>query len=265
MAARIGLSSPCSRTSAMGRTRRLASGPKPDIALIGPKRSLPRAVPGGKRTLGANFVTGGKPSRRVQQLEMGSDLYRAFTIALRRYSIRWPASGQRSSNGNIGPRLASCLFERGHAMVWSAISTRNETIPIVRGGWLDALRFIVAAVIVLHRFQGAGQVALAGGPPSGLRAGRIPADQLLPDRQRLCADAGRWGVGRGREDVGGRFLRQTLPAGLARAHHHGAEPRRPGPRQRRSGRRARKPEWFAKKVWIAPWVAGWAGIGAARR
>lgn len=48
-------------------------------------------------------------------------------------------------------------------MAWSAISTRNETPPIGRGGWLDALRFIVAALIILHHFQGAGPVPLAEG------------------------------------------------------------------------------------------------------
>ena len=32
-------------------------------------------------------------------------------------------------------------------MAWTAISTRNETLPIVRGGWLDALRFLVAGLI----------------------------------------------------------------------------------------------------------------------
>lgn len=46
-------------------------------------------------------------------------------------------------------------------MAWTAISTRNETTPIVRGGWLDALRFIVAALIILHHFQGAGPAPLA--------------------------------------------------------------------------------------------------------
>lgn len=46
-------------------------------------------------------------------------------------------------------------------MVWTAISTRNGTTPIARGGWLDALRFIVAALIVLHHFQAAGPHALA--------------------------------------------------------------------------------------------------------
>jgi len=46
-------------------------------------------------------------------------------------------------------------------MAWTAISTRNETTPIVRGGWLDALRFTVASLIILHHFQGAGPVPLA--------------------------------------------------------------------------------------------------------
>ena len=46
-------------------------------------------------------------------------------------------------------------------MVWAAISTRNETPPISRGGWLDALRFIVASLIILHHFQAAGPAPLA--------------------------------------------------------------------------------------------------------
>jgi peptidoglycan/LPS O-acetylase OafA/YrhL len=45
-------------------------------------------------------------------------------------------------------------------MARPAISNRNETLPIARGGWLDALRFIVAGLIILHHFQGAGPVAL---------------------------------------------------------------------------------------------------------
>jgi peptidoglycan/LPS O-acetylase OafA/YrhL len=48
-------------------------------------------------------------------------------------------------------------------MARPAISNRNETLPIARGGWLDALRFIVAGLIILHHFQGAGPVALAEG------------------------------------------------------------------------------------------------------
>ena len=46
-------------------------------------------------------------------------------------------------------------------MPWRLISTRNETVQIARGGWLDALRFIVAFLIILHHFQAAGPVPLA--------------------------------------------------------------------------------------------------------
>ena len=46
-------------------------------------------------------------------------------------------------------------------MPWTLISTRNETVRIARGGWLDALRFIVASLIILHHFQAAGPVPLA--------------------------------------------------------------------------------------------------------
>jgi peptidoglycan/LPS O-acetylase OafA/YrhL len=46
-------------------------------------------------------------------------------------------------------------------MAWTAISTRNETPRIARGGWLDALRFIVASLIILHHYQAAGPVPLA--------------------------------------------------------------------------------------------------------
>lgn len=46
-------------------------------------------------------------------------------------------------------------------MFATLISTRNGTPPIARGGWLDALRFIVASLIILHHFQAAGPHALA--------------------------------------------------------------------------------------------------------
>ncbi|CAN5283859.1 acyltransferase [soil metagenome] len=46
-------------------------------------------------------------------------------------------------------------------MAWTPITTRNETPPISRGGWLDALRFIVACLIILHHYQAAGPIPLA--------------------------------------------------------------------------------------------------------
>lgn len=46
-------------------------------------------------------------------------------------------------------------------MTGRLISTHFDTPAIQRGGWLDALRFIVACLIVVHHFQGAGPIALA--------------------------------------------------------------------------------------------------------
>lgn len=46
-------------------------------------------------------------------------------------------------------------------MGWSAFSSRNEPPPIMRGGWLDALRFIVASLIILHHFQASAPIPLA--------------------------------------------------------------------------------------------------------
>ncbi len=40
------------------------------------------------------------------------------------------------------------------------ITTRYGSPPIQRGGWLDALRFVVAFMIILHHFQGSAPVPL---------------------------------------------------------------------------------------------------------
>ena len=45
-------------------------------------------------------------------------------------------------------------------MSWFGISTQNGTPPIQRGGWLDALRFIVAGLMILHHYEQAAPVAL---------------------------------------------------------------------------------------------------------
>jgi peptidoglycan/LPS O-acetylase OafA/YrhL len=47
------------------------------------------------------------------------------------------------------------------AVSWLGISIRNETTPIARGGWLDAMRFIVACLIILHHYQLAAPIPLA--------------------------------------------------------------------------------------------------------
>jgi len=41
------------------------------------------------------------------------------------------------------------------------ISIRNETPPIQRGGWLDAMRFVVASLIIVHHYQLAAPIPLA--------------------------------------------------------------------------------------------------------
>ena len=102
------------------------------------------------------------------------------------------------------------------------------------------------------------------GSASGVRAGRLPAHQLLPDRQRLCADAGLWRLARRRPDVGRRLLRQAVPAGLARAHHHGAEPGRP--RRRGDGDRGRAAGTGMVRLGPALGPAGpGAGLRGSRR
>jgi peptidoglycan/LPS O-acetylase OafA/YrhL len=45
-------------------------------------------------------------------------------------------------------------------MSFFGISIRNETFPIQRGGWLDAMRFIVASLIIVHHYQLAAPIAL---------------------------------------------------------------------------------------------------------
>ena len=46
-------------------------------------------------------------------------------------------------------------------MGWKLFSSHNEPPPIMRGGWLDALRFIVASLIILHHFQASAPIPLA--------------------------------------------------------------------------------------------------------
>jgi peptidoglycan/LPS O-acetylase OafA/YrhL len=44
---------------------------------------------------------------------------------------------------------------------WLFTPSQNETPAIQRGGWLDALRFIVASLMILHHWQAAGPAPLA--------------------------------------------------------------------------------------------------------
>lgn len=103
-------------------------------------------------------------------------------------------------------------------MAWTAISTRNETIPIVRGGWLDALRFIVAGLIILHHFQGAGPIALAESlHPVFERGGFLLTNFFLIDSGYVLMRVYGAPVAGGRMSAGDFFLKRylrVLPAHL---------------------------------------------------
>lgn len=103
-------------------------------------------------------------------------------------------------------------------MAWTAISTRNETLPIVRGGWLDALRFIVAGLIILHHFQGAGPIALAESwHPVFERGGFLLTNFFLIDSGYVLMRVYGASVAGGRMSAGDFFLKRylrVLPAHL---------------------------------------------------
>lgn len=96
-------------------------------------------------------------------------------------------------------------------MAWTAISTRNETLPIVRGGWLDALRFIVAGLIILHHFQAAGPVALAEHVhPVFERGGFLLTNFFLIDSGYVLMRVYGASVAGGRMSAGTFFLKRYL-------------------------------------------------------
>jgi peptidoglycan/LPS O-acetylase OafA/YrhL len=96
-------------------------------------------------------------------------------------------------------------------MAWTAISTRNETPPIARGGWLDALRFIVASLIILHHFQAAGPVPLAEAlHPMFERGGFLLTNFFLIDSGYVLMRVYGGSVGSGRMSPGDFFLKRFL-------------------------------------------------------
>ncbi len=96
-------------------------------------------------------------------------------------------------------------------MAWTAISYRNETPPIARGGWLDALRFIVAFLIILHHFQGAGPFALAEHVhPVFERGGFLLTNFFLIDSGYVLMRVYGGAVGRGAMSPGDFVLKRVL-------------------------------------------------------
>ncbi|MBL0967756.1 MAG: acyltransferase [Brevundimonas sp.] len=97
------------------------------------------------------------------------------------------------------------------AVAWTAISTRNETLPIVRGGWLDALRFIVAGLIILHHFQMSAPVPLAEGlHPVFERGGFLLTNFFLIDSGYVLMRVYGASVAGGRMSAGDFFLKRYL-------------------------------------------------------
>ncbi|WP_374321412.1 acyltransferase family protein [Brevundimonas sp.] len=96
-------------------------------------------------------------------------------------------------------------------MPWSLISTRNETVQIVRGGWLDALRFIVAFLIILHHFQAAGPEPLAHLiNPIFERGGFLLTNFFLIDSGYVLMRVYGAAVDKGRMSPGDFFLKRFL-------------------------------------------------------
>ena len=96
-------------------------------------------------------------------------------------------------------------------MPWSLISTRNETVRIARGGWLDALRFIVAFLIILHHFQAAGPAPLAHlVNPIFERGGFLLTNFFLIDSGYVLMRVYGAAVDKGRMSPGDFFLKRFL-------------------------------------------------------
>ena len=96
-------------------------------------------------------------------------------------------------------------------MPWRLISTRNETVQIARGGWLDALRFIVAFLIILHHFQAAGPAPLAELiNPIFERGGFLLTNFFLIDSGYVLMRVYGAAVEKGRMSPGDFFLKRFL-------------------------------------------------------
>ena len=96
-------------------------------------------------------------------------------------------------------------------MPWTLFSTRNETVQIARGGWLDALRFIVAFLIILHHFQAAGPAHLAAiVNPIFERGGFLLTNFFLIDSGYVLMRVYGAAVDKGRMSPGDFFLKRFL-------------------------------------------------------
>ena len=96
-------------------------------------------------------------------------------------------------------------------MGWSVFSSHNEPPPIMRGGWLDALRFIVASLIILHHFQASAPIPLAEGVhPVFERGGFLLTNFFLIDSGYVLMRVYGAAVDKGRLSPGDFFLKRFL-------------------------------------------------------
>lgn len=96
-------------------------------------------------------------------------------------------------------------------MLKNLISSHNEPPAIARGGWLDALRFIVAAMIILHHFQMSAPVPLAEGlHPVFERGGFLLTNFFLIDSGYVLMRVYSRAVGSGRMSKSDFFIRRAL-------------------------------------------------------
>ncbi len=96
-------------------------------------------------------------------------------------------------------------------MLQAVFSSRNEPPPIMRGGWLDALRFIVAALIILHHFQMSAPVPLAEGlHPVFERGGFLLTTFFLIDSGYVLMRVYGRAVGSGRMSKTDFFIKRAL-------------------------------------------------------
>lgn len=96
-------------------------------------------------------------------------------------------------------------------MLQNVFSSRNEPPPIMRGGWLDALRFIVAALIILHHFQMSAPVPLAEGlHPVFERGGFLLTNFFLIDSGYVLMRVYGRAVGSGRMSKTDFFIKRAL-------------------------------------------------------
>jgi len=96
-------------------------------------------------------------------------------------------------------------------MGWSVFSSHNEPPPIMRGGWLDALRFIVASLIILHHFQASAPIPLAEGVhPVFERGGFLLTNFFLIDSGYVLMRVYGASVAGGRMSKTDFFLKRSL-------------------------------------------------------